>query len=117
MWVFGPNRDENDKWRRIRNEELHSLYRSPNIVRATTFRRLRRTGHVTGMEEGRTTFKILTGTPVGKSPLGRLRRRWEDTIRMDLKEIYINTRNWVDSAQDRDYSRALVNATFDLRIP
>ena len=45
--------------------------------------------------------KILTGTPAGKKPLGGPRRRWEDNIRMDLKEICINTRNWVDSAQDR----------------
>ena len=43
-------------------------------------------------------------------------RRWEDYIRMDLKEIGINKTNWVDSAQDRDYWRALVNAAFNLRI-
>ena len=55
------------------------------------------------MEEGRSAFKILTGKPTGKRPLGRPRRRWEDNIRMDLKEIGINTRNWVDSAHDRDY--------------
>ena len=53
------------------------------------------------MEEGRSTFKIVAGTSVEKRPLGRLRRRWKDNIRMDLKEIGINTRNWVDSAQDR----------------
>ena len=55
-------------------------------------------------------FKILTGKPTGKRPLDRPRRRWEDNIRMDLKEIGIDSRNWVDSAQDRDYWRALVNA-------
>jgi hypothetical protein len=55
------------------------------------------------MEEGRSAFKILTGTPAGKRPLGRPRRRWEGNIRMDFKEIGISTRNWVDSAQDRDY--------------
>ena len=59
---------------------------------------------------------MLTGTPTGKRPLGRLRPRWEDNIRMDLKEIGINSRNWVDSAQDRDYWRALVNAALDLRV-
>ena len=51
------------------------------------------------MEEGRSAFKILTGTPAGKRPLGRPRRRWEENIGMYLKEICINTRNWVDSAQ------------------
>jgi hypothetical protein len=60
-------------------------------------RRLRWSGCI-GMEEGRNAFKILTGTPAGKRPLGRPRRRWEDIIRMDLEEIVINTRNRVDSA-------------------
>ena len=59
-------------------------------------------------------FKILTGRPFGKRPLGRPRRRWKDNIRMDLEEIRINAGNWVDSAQDRDYWRALVNATLNL---
>ena len=52
-------------------------------------------------------MKILTGRPTGNRPLGRLRGRWEDNIRMNPKEIGINTRNWVDSTQDRDYWRAL----------
>ena len=55
------------------------------------------------MEEGGSAFKILTGTPAVKRPLGNPRRRWEDNIRMDLKEMGINTRNWVDSAQLSDY--------------
>ena len=62
----------------LHNEELHSLYRSPNIVRVIKFRRLRRAGHVVRMEEGRSAFKILTGKPTGTRPLGRSRRRWED---------------------------------------
>ena len=73
------------------------------------YRRLIWAGYVARMEEGRSAFKILTGTPTGKRPLGRSRRIWEDNIRMDIKEIGINTRNLVDSAQDRDYWRALVN--------
>jgi hypothetical protein len=55
------------------------------------------------MEEGRRAFKILTSKPTGQRPLERPRRRWENNIRMDLNAIGINTRNWVDSAQDRDY--------------
>ena len=62
-------------------------------------------------------FQILIGTPAGKRPLGRSRRRWEGNIRLDLKEMGINTRNWVDSVQDRDYWRALVNAALNLRVP
>ena len=66
------------------------------------------------MEEGRSAFKMLTSTLTGKRSLGRPRRRWKDNIRMDIKEIGINTRNWVDSVQDRDYWRTLVNATVNL---
>ena len=80
-------------------------------------RRLRWTGHAARMEEGSSTFEILTGKPAGKRPLGRPRRRWEDNIRMDFKEIGINAGNWVYSAQDMDYWRALVNAALNLRIP
>ena len=58
-------------------------------------------------EEGRSAFKILTGTSAGKRLLARPRRRWDDNIRMDLKETGINTRNWT----------AFVNATLNLRIP
>ena len=73
-------------------------------------------GHVARMEESRSSFKIVTGRPTGKRPLGRPRRRWEDNIRMDLEDIGINSDNWVDSAQDRDYWRALVNAALNLRF-
>ena len=80
-------------------------------------RRLRWAGHVARMEEGRSAFKILTGTAAGKRPLVRPRRRREDNIRMDLKEIGINTRNWVDSAQDWGYWRTLVNAALNVWVP
>ena len=55
--------------------------------------------------------------PTGKRPSGRLRRRWDDNIRMDLEEIGINAGNSVDSAQDRSYWRALVNTALNLRVP
>ena len=61
--------------------------------------------------------KILTGKPTGKRPLERSRHRWADNIRMDLEEIGINAGNWVDLDQDRNYCRALVNATLNLRVP
>ena len=68
------------------------------------------------MEESRSAFKILTGKPIGKRPLGRPRLRWEDNIRMDLEDIDSNVGNWVDSAQDRNYWIALVNAALNLRV-
>ena len=59
---------------------------------------------------------MLTGKPTEKRPLGRSQRRWEDNIRMDLEEIGISAGNWVDTAQDRDYWRALANVALNLRI-
>ena len=81
----------NGEWRRLHNEELHSLFLSPNTVRVIKSRKLRWAGHVTRMEEGRSAFKMLTGTPTGKRPLERPRRRWEYNIRMNITEIGINT--------------------------
>ena len=69
------------------------------------------------MEEDRSALKLLTGKSIGEVPLGRPRCRWEDNIRMDLKEISMNTRNWIDSAQDRDYWRTLVNEAMNLQVP
>ena len=67
------------------------------------------------MKEGRSAFKISTGKPTGKRSLGR--HRWKENITMDLEEIGINTRNWIDSAQDRNYWITLVNAALNLRVP
>jgi hypothetical protein len=80
-------------------------------------RRTRWASHVVRMEEGRSAFKILTEIPTGNRPLRKRRHRWEDSIKMDLKETNINSRNWVDSTQVRDYWRALVNAALNLRVP
>ena len=115
--IIGPKRDENGEWRRLHKDELHSLYSSPNIVRRIKSRRLSWAGYMARKKEVRSVFKILTDKPTGKIPLGRPRRRWEDNIRMDLEEIGINAGNWIDSAQDRNYWRALVNATLSLRVP
>jgi hypothetical protein len=86
--IFGPKRDEvTGDWRRLHNEELNGLYYSPNIMRVMKSRRMRWAGHVARMGEGRGVYRVLVGKPEGKRPLGRPRRRWEDNIRMDLKEV------------------------------
>ena len=84
---FGLKTDENVECRRLHNEELRNLYYSPNIVRAIKSGRLRWVGHVARMEEDKSALTILAGKPEAKRPLGRPRHRWEDNIRMDLKEI------------------------------
>ena len=86
-------------------------------MRVIKSRRLGWAGHLARMEKGRGAFKILTGKLTAKEPLGRSRRIWEDINRMDLKEIGINTRKWVDWIQDREYWRVLVNVALNLRVP
>jgi hypothetical protein len=76
--IFGPNWDKHNGWRGLRNKELHSLYRSPTVVRMIECRRLRLSGHVARMEELYSSLKILKGKPIGKRPLGKRRRRWKD---------------------------------------
>jgi hypothetical protein len=83
--IFGPNRDE-VTGRRLHNKELYSLYSSPNI-RVTNSRRLRWAEHVALMGERRGAYRALVGKPEGRRPLGRPTRRWEDEIKMDLREV------------------------------
>jgi hypothetical protein len=65
----------------------------------------------------RNAYRILVGKPEGKRPLGRPRRRWVDNIKMDLREVGGDGREWIDLAQDRDRWRAYVNAVMNLRVP
>jgi hypothetical protein len=69
------------------------------------------------MWEGRVVYRVLVGSPEGKRPLGRSRPRWEDNIKMDLKEIYIDGAKWIRLAQDRVWWRAFVSTVMNLRVP
>jgi hypothetical protein len=69
------------------NGELHILYSSPDIIRQIISRRMRWAGHVARTGEGRNVYRVLVGKPEGKRQFGRPRRRWEDGIKIDLKEI------------------------------
>jgi hypothetical protein len=68
------------------------------------------------MREERKVYKVLVGKPEGKRPLGRPRRRWEDWIRMDLREIGLGGVDWIRLVQDRDRWRAVVSAVMNLRV-
>jgi hypothetical protein len=69
------------------------------------------------MGEGRGVYRVLVGKPEERRPLGRPRRRWEDNIRMDLREVGCGGGDWIELAQDRDRWRALVSAVMNLRVP
>jgi hypothetical protein len=88
-----PKREEDGSWRRLHNNELHSLYSSSNIVRVIKSRRMRWAGHVACMGERRGVYRILVGRPESKRPLGRPRRSWEDNILMGLREIGVDGAN------------------------
>jgi hypothetical protein len=85
--IFGPTRDEvTGEWRKLHNGELHNLYSSPDIIRQIKLRRSRWAGNVARMGGGRNKYRLLVGKPEGKRPLESARRRWEDGIKMDLRE-------------------------------
>ncbi|KAJ4429180.1 hypothetical protein ANN_26183 [Periplaneta americana] len=114
--IFGAKRDEvTGEWRKLHNAELQALYSSPDIIRNIKSRRLRWAGHVARMGESRNAYRVLVGRPEGKKPLGRPRRRWEDNIKMDLREVGYDDRDWINLAQDRDRWRAYVRAAMNLR--
>jgi hypothetical protein len=111
--ILGPKREENGSWRKLHNDELHSLYSSPNIVRMIISRSMRWAGHVVCM--GRR--GLFTGFWLGgPKALGRHRRRWEDNMKMDLREIGIYETNWIRLAQDTVQWRAFVNTVMNLRV-
>jgi hypothetical protein len=73
--IFEPKREEDGSWRKLHNDELHSLYSSFNIVRVIKSRRMRWVGHVERKVEGKGVYRVLVGKPEGKRPLGRPRHR------------------------------------------
>jgi hypothetical protein len=117
MRIFGPKREEDGSWRKLHNDELHSLYSSPNIVRVIKSRRIKWAGHVARIEERRGVYMVWVERPESKRPLGRHRRKWDDNIKMDLREIGIDGANWIRVAQDRVQWRAFVNTVMNLRVP
>jgi hypothetical protein len=115
--IYGRKRDKvTGEWRKLHKEELHILYSFPNNIRQIESRKMRWAGHVARIGEERNVYKVLVGKAEGKRPLGRLRRRWEDGMRMDLREIGWRNVDWMQLAHDSDRWRALVNTVMNLRI-
>jgi hypothetical protein len=86
--LFGPRRDDViGECRKLHTKELNDLYSLPNIVRVVKSRRMRWTGHVARIGEGRGVHRFLVGKPEGKRPLGRPRHKWEDNSKMHPQEM------------------------------
>jgi hypothetical protein len=114
--IFGPKREEvTGKWRRLHGKELYALYSSPNIIWVIKSRRPRWAGYVAHMGERRGAYRALVGKPEGTRPLERPRRRWEDNIKIYLREMGSGGTDWIDLAQVRDRRRAVVNAVMNRR--
>jgi hypothetical protein len=113
MW----NLEEDGLWRKLHNDELHSLYSSPNIVWVIKSRRMKLVGHVACIGEGRGVYRVLVRRPEGKRSLGRPRHRLEDNIKMDLREEGINGENWIQLAEDRVQWWAFENVVMNLWVP
>jgi len=116
--IFGPKGDEvTGEWKKLHNVELNDLHSSPDIVRVIEYRRMRWAGNVARMGERRSAYRFLVGKPERKRPLGRLKGRWEDNIKMDLQEVGWGGMDWIVLVQNRDRWRALVNAVMKRRVP
>jgi hypothetical protein len=97
--------------------ERSFLYSLPIIVRVINSRRMRWAVHVAHMGERRGVYRVLVGKPEGKSPLGRPRRRRDDNIKMQLREVGGGGKGWIDVEQDRGRWRVLVNAIMNILVP
>jgi hypothetical protein len=105
--IFGPKRDE---------VHIHILCSFPNIIMQIKSRRMRWARHVARKGEKRNVYRGLMGKPEGNRPLDRPKRRWEDGIRMDFREIGWGSVDWFQLAQHRYRWRALVNTAMNLRV-
>jgi hypothetical protein len=113
--IFGPKRDEvTGEWRTLHSGNLHNLYLTPNIIRQNKPKRMMCSGHVARLGEERKVYKVWVGKSEGKRPLGRAKSRWEDGIKIDLRETDREGVEWSLLSQNRDRWRAVVSAVMNL---
>jgi hypothetical protein len=108
--------DETGEWRRLRNEGLNDVYFSPDTMKVIRPSRMQLAGYVASVDDRKRAYRGLVGRPEEKRPLGRSRRRWEDNIKMDVRELGQGNIKWIDLAQDRERCRAHVNAVMNFRF-
>jgi hypothetical protein len=111
--IFGPTRDGVT----VQLEELHNIYSSSIIVGVTKCMWMGLAECILRIEEMRSAYEILVYKREGKISLGRSRRRWEDNIKVYLKEIVYENMDWVQVAQDDVQWRTLANTVMNLRVP
>ena len=99
------------------NAELRVFYSSPNIIRNLKSRRLKWAGHIARMEQSINAYRVLVGKPEGKGLLGWPRSRWEDKIKIDLREVGCGPGDCIALAENTDQRRAYVRAVINLRVP
>jgi hypothetical protein len=108
--IFKPKREVTGGWSKLHNEELHNMYCSPSVIRITRLAR-----QVACIIEKINTYRILVGKLERKRQLGRIRCRWEDDIKMNLREMGCSGMDWIDLAQDRDQWRPHLNTVMKHR--
>ena len=101
--IFGPKSIEvREEWRRLHNEQPYVLYSSANIIRVIRSRRLRWAGRVARMGARRGAYEVLVGKLEGRTPLGKPKRRCENNIKMDLRDVGWGGMDWIDLAENRE---------------
>jgi hypothetical protein len=113
--IFGPKREEDGHGENCIMMNFITIFFTKYcwVIKS---RRMRWVGHVACMQEGRGVYRVLVGRPEGKRPLGRPRHRWEDNIKMDLRENGIDGANWIQLAQDRVQWQVFVNMVMHLWV-
>jgi hypothetical protein len=111
----GTDKQKTRGWRKLHNDKLHDLYLSPNTIRVIT-QEENLAGCVTCRGKKINAYCVSVGKPKGKRYLVRRRRRWEDNIKIELKEIRLESVDWIYLVQDRDKWPAFVNTDINLRV-